>query len=58
MDEYAQEVFRELQAREREEVAYFAARAIQRVYKQLPDDEFVALMAATGLTMEEIHDPQ
>lgn len=48
------EVMRELQAREQEEVAYLAAKAIQRIYNQLPDDEFVALMKQTGFSMEDV----
>ena len=53
-DQYTQEIARELQAREQEEVAFLAAKAIQRMYNQLPDDEFVALMQRTGFSMEDI----
>lgn len=53
-DDYTQEVARELQAREQEERAFIVARMIQRLYNQMTDEEFVAVMSLSGSTMEDI----
>lgn len=55
-DQYAQEVMRELQAREQEEIAVLAAKAIQRIYNQLPDDELSALMWCANVKKEDIRE--
>ena len=52
--EREEELARELQEREREERAYIAAQMIQRLYNQMTDAEFVGLIWATVLTMEDL----